>query len=163
MSTIGFIGLGTMGGSFALNLIKAGFDLVVNDLQRQVAERQLAEGATWAGTPRAVGEAADVVLTSLPGPPEVAAVALDGDHGLIAGLSPGNVLFDLSTNSPTKIRELHNVRTLGQGPSRLHFGLGAVHTIDRLEVLWPGGAVSLLEGLAPRRVVTAYHPDVNQP
>lgn len=106
MSTIGFIGLGTMGGSFALNLIEAGFDLVVHDLQRQLAERQLGAGAAWAETPRAVGEAAEVVLTSLPGPAEVEAVALNAESGLIAGLSAGNVLFDLSTNSPARVRDL---------------------------------------------------------
>ena len=49
MAEIGFIGLGTMGASFARNLQKAGFDLVVHDMHRQVAERHLAAGAQWAG------------------------------------------------------------------------------------------------------------------
>ena len=51
MVKIGFIGLGTMGGSFATNIIKAGFDVTVNDIRRQVAEPQLAAGAKWADTP----------------------------------------------------------------------------------------------------------------
>ncbi len=107
MPKIGFIGLGIMGASFASNLQKAGHRLVVHDLHRQVAERHLAAGAEWAETPKAVAEAADVVLTSLPGPAEVEAVALDGENGLIAGMRPDGVLFDLSTNSPTRIREVH--------------------------------------------------------
>ena len=107
MRKIGFIGLGTMGGPFAVNLCKAGFDVVVHDLERRVAEPQIAAGAEWADSPRAVAEAAEVVLTSLPGPAEVQSVALDPEKGLIAGMSPGAVCFDLSTNSPTVIRSLH--------------------------------------------------------
>jgi 3-hydroxyisobutyrate dehydrogenase len=107
MSKVGFIGLGTMGASFAGNLQKAGYQLVVSDLHRQVAERHIAAGATWAQTPREVAAACDMVLTSLPGPPEVEAVAADPESGLIAGMKQGGVYFDLSTNSPTLIRALH--------------------------------------------------------
>jgi len=106
MTKVGFIGLGTMGGSFALNVRKAGFELVVHDMHRQVAERHLAAGASWAASPRELAERSEVVLTSLPGPPEVRAVATDPETGLIAGMSEGKVLFDLSTNSPTVVREL---------------------------------------------------------
>lgn len=107
MVKVGFIGLGTMGGPFATNIIKAGFDVTVNDMHRQVAEPQLSAGAKWANTPRELAAVSDVVLTSLPGPPEVEAVALDETDGLIAGMSAGSVLFDLSTNSPTMIRKIH--------------------------------------------------------
>ena len=107
MVKVGFIGLGTMGGPFATNIIKAGFDVTVNDMHRQVAEPQLSAGAKWANTPRELAAVSDVVLTSLPGPAEVEAVALDETDGLIAGMSAGSVLFDLSTNSPTMIRKIH--------------------------------------------------------
>ena len=63
-------------------------------------------GATWKDTPRAVAEAGDVVFLSLPGPPEVEAVALGAD-GLIDGMRRGSALFDLSTNSPALIRRVH--------------------------------------------------------
>jgi 3-hydroxyisobutyrate dehydrogenase len=106
MTKIGFIGLGTMGASFATNLIKAGFDVTVNDLHRQVAEPHLAAGAKWADTPRELAAASDVILTSLPGPAEIEAVALDEADGLIAGMRPGAVFFDLSTNSPTSVRHI---------------------------------------------------------
>jgi len=128
---IGFIGLGTMGGSFALNLCQAGYDLVVHDLERQMAARQLAAGASWADSPRALAEQCTIVLTSLPGPPEVEAVATDTDTGLIAGLKPGSVLFDLSTNSPTLIRKLH-----GQFAER------GLHLLDAPVSGGPKGAVS---------------------
>jgi 3-hydroxyisobutyrate dehydrogenase len=103
---IGFIGLGTMGAGMASNLQEAGHDLVVHDIRRHVAEPHLAAGAVWADSVGAVGQAADVVFTSLPTPPDVAAVAL-GDGGLLANMAPGGVYFDLSTNSPTLVRQLH--------------------------------------------------------
>ena len=109
MTRVGFIGLGLMGASFASNLLKAGYSVTVNDMRREAAESHLAAGAAWADTPRAVAEASDVVLTSLPGPPEVAAVALDPETGLIAGMGEGGVVFDLSTNAPTSVRDVHAV------------------------------------------------------
>jgi 3-hydroxyisobutyrate dehydrogenase-like beta-hydroxyacid dehydrogenase len=131
MTKLGFIGLGTMGASLASNLQKAGYDLVVHDVGRQVAERHIAAGATWAETPRALAEQSDVVLTSLPGPPEVEAVALDGEQGLAAGLKPGSVYFDLSTSSPTLIRRIH-----------AEFAEKGIHVLDAPVSGGPAGAKS---------------------
>lgn len=103
---LGFIGLGTMGASMAANLQKAGHRLVVNDLRRAAAASHLAAGAVWAETPRQVAEAAEVVFTSLPGPPEVEAVAL-GRDGLLGAMRDGGAYFDLSTNSPSVVRRIH--------------------------------------------------------
>ena len=105
---IGFIGLGTMGRHMASNLMKAGHQLVVNDVRREATAPHLQGGASWADTPRAVAEATEVVFTSLPGPAEVEAVAL-GEQGLHAGLADGKVYFDLSTNSPALVRRIHEV------------------------------------------------------
>ena len=103
---VGFIGLGTMGASIALNVIRGQHSLVVHDINRRSADPHLELGATWADTPREVAAASEVVFTSLPGPTEVQAVAL-GDDGILAGLSVGQAYFDLSTNSPTVMREMH--------------------------------------------------------
>ena len=105
---IGFIGLGTMGRHMASNLIKAGHQLVVNDVRRESAAPHCQAGADWANTPREVAEATDVVFTSLPGPAEVEAVAL-GENGLLAGLAAGKVYFDLTTNTPSLVRRIHEV------------------------------------------------------
>jgi 3-hydroxyisobutyrate dehydrogenase len=103
---IGFIGLGTMGRHMASHLIKAGHALTVHDVRREAAAPHLQAGARWADTPRAVATASEVVFTSLPGPPEVEAVAL-GEQGLLSGLAAGRVYFDLSTNAPALVRRLH--------------------------------------------------------
>jgi 3-hydroxyisobutyrate dehydrogenase len=100
---VGFIGLGTMGGPMALNVRKAGHELIVNDLRRDAAKAHLEAGAKWADGPRAVAEQSEVVFTSLPGPREAEAV---GDE-LLEGMRPGTAWFDLSTNSPTVARRIH--------------------------------------------------------
>ena len=99
---VGFIGLGTMGASMALNARKK-FELVVNDVRRAAAEPHLKAGATWAGSAREVAASSDVIFTSLPGPREVEAVAEE----LLEGMKKDAAWFDLSTNSPTVVRKLH--------------------------------------------------------
>lgn len=128
--TLGFIGLGTMGTHMAASLQRAGHTLVVHDLRREAAEPRLRAGATWAETPEAVAAASDVVFTSLPGPPEVEAVAL-GEHGLLGALRPGTAFVDLSTNSPTLMRQLH-----------ARFGERGVDVLDAPVSGGPSGAQS---------------------
>jgi 3-hydroxyisobutyrate dehydrogenase len=100
---VGFIGLGIMGGSMALNVKAAGHELVVHDLRREAAAPHLKAGARWADGPRQIAQQADVVFTSLPGPPEAEAVGAE----LLEGMRPDAVWFDLSTNSPTVARRIH--------------------------------------------------------
>ena len=111
---VGFIGIGTMGASMALNVRAKGYDLVVNDIRREAAAPHLKAGATWADSVREAAEAADVVFTSLPGPKEVQAVAEE----LLAGMRKGTAWFDLSTNSPTVVRRLSE-RFAGKGIAML--------------------------------------------
>lgn len=100
---VGFIGLGTMGASMALNVRKAGHELTVYDLRREAAEPHLKAGAAWGEGPRAVAAVSDVVFTSLPGPREAEAVADE----LLDSMERGTAWFDLSTNSPTVVRRIH--------------------------------------------------------
>src|SRR5882724_8563731 len=92
---IGFIGLGNMGGPMALNVMKAGHTMVINDIRRDMAAPHLRQGATWADTPKAVAEQSELIFTSLPGPREVEAVAL-GENGILTGAAPGSIYADLS-------------------------------------------------------------------
>ena len=102
---VGFVGVGTMGSGMAMNVIKGGHHLTVHDINRNSVTEHLEAGAVWADSPKSVAEQSDVVLTSLPGPLEMRAVSL-GEDGLLQGLSEGKVYFDLSTNSPTMVREV---------------------------------------------------------
>ena len=103
---IGFIGLGRMGGPMALNLMKAGHALVVHDTRREAPGPHLARGAEWAESPSVAAQSAELILTSLPGPAEVEAVAL-GTDGILHGAGRGAIYADLSTSSPTLIRRIH--------------------------------------------------------
>ena len=103
---IGFIGIGLMGSGMALNLRKAGHEVVVHDVRKESAQPLIAAGATWAETVADVGEAADVVFTSLPGPKEMQEVGV-GEGGLLDSMRKGTAWFDLTTNSPTVVREVY--------------------------------------------------------
>jgi 3-hydroxyisobutyrate dehydrogenase-like beta-hydroxyacid dehydrogenase len=147
---VGFIGLGIMGASMASNIQKAGHDLVVHDLRPEAARPHLAAGATWGDTPRQVAEASEVVLTSLPGPPEVEAVALDPDRGLLAGLAAGKAYFDLSTNSPTLVRRIHAAfaaRGIAVLDAPVSGGPRGART--RKLAIWVGGDAAVLQRFRP--------------
>jgi 3-hydroxyisobutyrate dehydrogenase len=105
---VGFIGLGIMGASMAANLQKAGFKLIVHDIRHESATPHLKAGAEWADSAKSLAAQADVIFTSLPGPAEVEGVALGAD-GLIEGMQRGSAWFDLTTNSPTLVRRLHDL------------------------------------------------------
>ncbi len=146
---IGFIGLGTMGRSMAFNLIKAGYELVVYDLRREAARPHCQAGAVWADTPQAVAGAAEVIFTSLPGPPEVEAVALGG-QGLVAGLTPGKVYFDLTTNAPSLVRRIHGV-FLERGSHMLDAPVsgGPRGAETRKLAIWVGGEEGVFQRYKP--------------
>lgn len=95
---VGYIGLGVMGGPMALNLLKAGYRVTVNDISRSNAEQQLAAGATWADTAANLANRCDVVFTCLPSLRAIEEVAL-GRDGLIGGIRSGAAFFEMSTNS----------------------------------------------------------------
>lgn len=97
-ATIGFVGLGTMGGPMAARLIAAGHSLVVCDARADAMAPLVERGAAQAGSPREVADAADTVFVSLPSPAIVAEVAT-GERGLVHG-SRIRTFIDLSTTGP---------------------------------------------------------------
>ncbi|MEC9279402.1 MAG: NAD(P)-dependent oxidoreductase [Chloroflexota bacterium] len=105
METVGFIGLGNMGGGMSVNIQKAGYPMVVYDLREEAAKPLLEGGARLANSPAEVASLCDVTLTSLPGPREVESVST-GPEGVLEGMKPGGIFIDLSTSRPTLIREI---------------------------------------------------------
>jgi 2-hydroxy-3-oxopropionate reductase len=103
--TVGFIGLGVMGRPMALNLRRAGFDLVVHSRSRAPVDELVAAGARAADTPGDVARAATVIITMLPDTPDVERV-MEGSDGVLAGLRPGSVVIDMSSISPEVTRRL---------------------------------------------------------
>lgn len=104
--TIGFIGLGTMGQRMAANLIKAGFQLVVHDIEPRAVEKAVEAGASAGGSPADVGARSDAVVLMLPNTPDVDAVVY-GEGGLLAHPPAQDLIIDMSTISPVAARRLH--------------------------------------------------------
>ena len=146
---VGFIGLGLMGGSMASNLQAAGHALFVYDVRKAAAAPHLAAGAVWQDTPRAVAEAAEVVFTSLPGPPEVEQVAVGAD-GLLHGVRAGSAVFDLSTNAPALVRRLDGLFA-ARGAHVLDAPVsgGPVGAKTRRLAIWVGGERALYDRFRP--------------
>lgn len=94
---IGFIGLGIMGRPMSLNLIRAGYDVSVYDIN-QTAVMSLADaGARGAASPKEVAEHSDVIFTMLPNSEHVRTV-ITGEQGVLAGANTGSIIIDMSLN-----------------------------------------------------------------
>ena len=105
MEKVGFVGLGIMGAAMAGNLLEAEHELVVHNRTRTKGERLAQRGARVADSPREVAEVSDIIITMLPGPPEVDMVVA-GEGGLLEGATEGSLIVDMSTSSPLLAREL---------------------------------------------------------
>lgn len=112
-ASIGFVGLGHMGGNMAARFLAAGHPVYGEERNREHARHLVEAGLNWCDTPREVAEAADVVFTSLPDDSTLLEVA-SGPDGILAGLAAGTTWVDVSTVSPETSRQLAaQVRDLG--------------------------------------------------
>jgi 3-hydroxyisobutyrate dehydrogenase/glyoxylate/succinic semialdehyde reductase len=102
---IGFIGLGIMGSRMAVNLQKAGYELVVHNRTKAKADELVANGATWAATPADVGQAVDILFTMLSAPDAVSESAL-GENGFLRQLKAGVLWIDCSTVNPSFSKQM---------------------------------------------------------
>jgi 2-hydroxy-3-oxopropionate reductase len=103
--TLGYIGLGLMGKPMALNLLNAGYDLIVHNRSRQVVQELVEKGAREAFSPREVASQVEIVFTNLPDSPDVELVAL-GEGGILSGAKEGLIYVDHSTIKPSLARRI---------------------------------------------------------
>jgi len=102
---IGFIGLGLMGTPMAKNLLKAGYDLKVHDINRKAVDEAVGLGAKGDLSPKEVAASAEAIFLSLPGDSEVEEVIL-GKGGILEAERPGSVVVDMSTISPLTAKRM---------------------------------------------------------
>jgi 3-hydroxyisobutyrate dehydrogenase-like beta-hydroxyacid dehydrogenase len=146
---VGFIGLGKMGHPMAANILKAGYEVTIQDVRREAGHDLEAAGAGWVDTPHEVAARSDVLLTSLPGPEVAEEVAL-GDEGVFAGLAKGATYIDTGTNPPSFMR-----RIAGIGQERgIHvldapISGGIVGARDATLTIFVGGVEEDLERVRP--------------
>jgi 2-hydroxy-3-oxopropionate reductase len=126
---VGFIGLGIMGAPMARNLAEAGYELTVHNRSPRKAEKLAGEtGAVVASSPGEVAGRSDIIITMLPGPPEVEAVAGE----VLEAARAGSLLVDMSTSSPDLARRL--------------WAAGRERGVGLLDAPVSGGDVGAIEG-----------------
>ncbi len=157
MANLGFVGLGVMGSRMVNRLLDKGHVVTGHNRTRSKAQWLVERGMRWADSPRAVSAAADVTLVMVTNARALEAIA-DGPDGLLAGLSKGKILIDMSTVSPaasralaSKVREKGadmvdspvsgSVTTLQQGKLSVMVG-GRRETFERVK--------PLLEDIGPK-------------
>ena len=102
---IGFIGLGNAGGKLAGSLVRNGVDVIVRDLDRDVAQPFLDQGAAWGESPKAMAEQCEIMITCLPSPAASAAV-MEAEDGILAGLGDGKIWAEMSTTDEAEVTRL---------------------------------------------------------
>lgn len=107
MEKIGFIGLGIMGKPMALNLLRAGFELIVYTRKIETIAELVSRGAKGATNPREVAENSTIVITMLPDSQTVKDVVF-GVNGIIEGLKQGSLYIDMSTIEPQTVKCIYN-------------------------------------------------------
>jgi 3-hydroxyisobutyrate dehydrogenase-like beta-hydroxyacid dehydrogenase len=117
MANIGFIGLGAMGGPMALNLAKAGFTLVVHDIDVSKTEPLRQVGAEVAASPELVAAATDRTIVIVETTEQAESVII-GAHGIIRGAQPGHIVLCMSTIDPFAARTFAD-RLAGRGIAML--------------------------------------------
>ena len=138
MAKLGYIGLGSMGSRVAKRLLDAGHSVIGYNRTKEKAQWLLDAGMNWGESPRAVAEAADVVFSMVTDTKALYSV-VEGEQGLLAGLSAGKVYVDMSTISPAASKQL-SARVAERGASMLDAPVsGSVITLEQ-------GNLSLMVG-----------------
>jgi len=105
MQKIGFIGTGVMGSGIINNLLKAHYDVDIYTRTKSRAEPLINEGAKWFATPKDVAENSDIIFSMVGFPKDVEDVYFK-DNGIIAGLSEGKIVVDMTTSTPTLAKKI---------------------------------------------------------
>ena len=102
---VGFIGLGIMGRPMAKNLVKAGVELLVTDLNKEAVADVVAAGAKEASY-QEIGEACEIVFTIVPNGDIVKSILFD-ENGVASTLKAGSIVCDMSSVTPVESKECY--------------------------------------------------------
>ncbi|WNS76979.1 NAD(P)-dependent oxidoreductase [Bacillus sp. DTU_2020_1000418_1_SI_GHA_SEK_038] len=105
-TVIGFIGTGVMGKSMAGHLLNAGYPLIVYSRTKTKAEDLIAKGAEWTNSPKDVAERANIIITMVGYPADVAEVYL-GEKGIITNGQENSYVIDMTTSTPTLAKRIY--------------------------------------------------------
>ncbi len=99
MAKYGYLGLGIMGRGMALNLVKAGHDVVVWNRSAEKCDELVAAGATKGSSPAEVVSSCDITFACV-SDPEASKALVFGDNGVLHGVAGGRAYVDMSTIDP---------------------------------------------------------------
>ena len=105
MKNIGFVGLGIMGKPMALNLLKAGFNVIAYNRTKEKVKGIIDAGGVEGKSPKTVAENSDIIITIVSDTQDVKDVIL-GKDGVIVGVKEGSIVIDMSTISPSVTKEI---------------------------------------------------------
>ncbi|MBZ9702817.1 MULTISPECIES: NAD(P)-dependent oxidoreductase [unclassified Mesorhizobium] len=149
MTSVGFVGLGTMGAPMARNVLKAGHALTVFDLNPVAVKKLVEAGARAAASPREVAQQSEIVITMLPDAPDVEAAVLGAD-GIGHGLRAGSLYIDMSTIDPQTTQRI-GAWLAQRGVDMIDSPVGKTveHAIAGTSTLMIGGDAAVLERARP--------------
>ena len=149
MSSLGFIGLGAMGGRIAARLLAKGHTVSGYNRTRDKAQWLIERGLRWAESPRAVAQSADVIFTMVTDSVALEAIT-SGPDGLLNGLSADKIFIDMSTVSPATTRALA-AQTTQRGARMLDCPVsGSILTLEQ-------GKLTMMVG-GDRTIFDTVHP-----
>jgi 3-hydroxyisobutyrate dehydrogenase-like beta-hydroxyacid dehydrogenase len=149
MAKLGFVGLGVMGSRVVKRLLDAGHEVTGYNRTKSKAQWLLDAGRKWAGTPRVVAEVSDITFTMVTNTNALHNV-MEGDEGLLAGISKGKIHVDMSTVSPAFSQELAK-KIEAKGAAMLDSPVsGSVVTLEEGKLsLMVGGDPAVFEKVKP--------------
>jgi 3-hydroxyisobutyrate dehydrogenase-like beta-hydroxyacid dehydrogenase len=105
MANLGFVGLGVMGSEMVNRLLAKGHSVRGYNRTRAKGDWLVKKGMKWADSPREVAATSDVTLSMVTNSAALGAIA-NGPNGILAGMTAGKILVDMSTVSPAFSREI---------------------------------------------------------
>jgi len=147
--TIGFIGLGLMGGNMAECLQNNGFDLVVMGRNKVSVAKTVARGAVAVATPKELAEASDIIMICVT-TSEVVESLVFGNDGIMAGIKEGTTLIDFGTSIPASTRKI-GAALVDKGAGMLDAPLGRTpaHAKDGLLNIMAAGDIETYKKMKP--------------
>jgi 3-hydroxyisobutyrate dehydrogenase-like beta-hydroxyacid dehydrogenase len=147
--TIGFIGLGLMGGNMVENLQNKGYSVTVMDLNKDAVERCVARGANTASTGKALAEQSDIVMFCLT-TSEIVEKVVYAEDGVLAGMKAGSVLIDFGTSIPASTRKIGaDLAAKGAGMIDAPLGRTPAHAKDGLLNIMASGDMETFNKVKP--------------
>ena len=147
---IGIAGAGQIGSAVATHLLKAGHSVKIYDPCPANADRLVQRGATWVDTPYESATTVDVLITAVPGPPQVREV-MEGENGALQALKKGSCWIDHTTTDANESKRLSSLAE-SKGVSMLEAPLTGGYELLK------GGQMTVMVGGCPS--VLASHTEM---